>query len=78
MRDRGSAARSARLAEAIVRLANDPSLRAHLGGAGRRRIAEHFALDRSIEAYDSLYRALQSGIAPGDIREVRVTDWLRT
>jgi glycosyltransferase involved in cell wall biosynthesis len=65
------------LAEAIVRLANDPPLRARLGDAGRRRMAEHFALDRSIGAYDALYRALQSGVAPGDIREVRVTDWLR-
>jgi glycosyltransferase involved in cell wall biosynthesis len=67
-----------RLAEAIVRVANDPSLRARLGDAGRHRMAEHFALDRSISAYDALYRALQSGREPGDIREVRVTDWLRT
>lgn len=66
-----------RLAEAIVRLANDPSLRAQLGNAGRRRMAEHFALERSIAAYDALYRALQSGRAPGDVREVRITDWLR-
>ena len=58
----------ARLADAIVRLANDPSLRARFGSAGRRRMAEHFALDRSIGAYDVLYRALQSGVAPGDIR----------
>ena len=68
----------ARLAEAIVRLANDPALRARLGDAGRRRMTAHFALERSIEAYDALYRALQSGIAPGDIPEVRVTGWLRT
>jgi glycosyltransferase involved in cell wall biosynthesis len=65
-----------RLADAIVRLANDPSLRASFGSAGRRRMAEHFALERSIGAYDTLYRALQSGVAPEDIREVRVTDWL--
>jgi glycosyltransferase involved in cell wall biosynthesis len=65
------------LADAIVRLANDPPLRARLGDAGRRRMAEHFSLDRSIGAYDALYRALQSGVAPGDIREVRVTGWLR-
>ncbi len=66
------------LADAIVRLANEPSLRASFGPAGRRRIAEHFALDRSIGAYDAFYRALQSGVAPEDIREVRVTDWLRS
>jgi len=66
----------ARLAGAIVQLAVDPSLRARLGGAARRRTSEHFALDRAIAAYDALYRALQSGIAPGDVREVRVTDWL--
>jgi hypothetical protein len=39
-------------------------------------MAEHFALKRSIGAYDTLYRALQLGVAPEDIREVRVTDWL--
>jgi len=68
----------ARLAEAIVRLANDPALQTRLGDAGRRRTADHFALGRSIEAYDALYRALRSGIAPEDIPEVRVTGWLRT
>jgi hypothetical protein len=41
-------------------------------------MAEHFALDRSVAAYDALYRALQSGAPPKDIQQVRVTDWLRT
>ena len=67
----------ARLADAIVRLANDPSLRTGFGSAGRRRVAEHFALDRSIQSYDALYRALLAGTAPENIPQVRVTDWLR-
>ncbi len=67
----------ARLADAIVRLANDPSLRIGFGSAGRRRVVEHFALDRSIQSYDALYRALLAGTMPENIPQVRVTDWLR-
>ena len=65
-----------RLAAAIIRLADNPSLRTSFGSAARRRMAEHFALERSIEDYDTLYRALLTGAAPQDIRQVGVTDWL--
>lgn len=65
-----------RLAEAIVRLANEPALREAFGAAARRRMTEHFALARSIEAYDALYRALLAGAAPQDVRQIGVTDWL--
>jgi glycosyltransferase involved in cell wall biosynthesis len=65
-----------RLAAAIVRLAQDPSLRERFGRAGRCRVAEHFALERSIEAYDVLYRALLAGDSPQDIRQIGVTGWI--
>jgi len=59
-----------RLAEAIVRLANDPVLRARMGAAGRHRIEERFAFERCVEAYDELYRALLAGRSPCEIRAV--------
>jgi glycosyltransferase involved in cell wall biosynthesis len=52
---------STRLAEAITYLANDASLRADLGAAGRRRIQEHFSLDHCVDSYDELYRTLLAG-----------------
>ncbi|MEH2526363.1 MULTISPECIES: glycosyltransferase [unclassified Bradyrhizobium] len=52
---------STRLAEAIAHLANDASLRADLGAAGRRRIEEHFSLDHCVNSYDELYRTLLAG-----------------
>ena len=64
------------LAAAIIRLADNPSLRTSFGSAARCRMAEHFALERSIDDYDALYRALLTGAAPQDIRQVGVTDWL--
>lgn len=54
----------ARLARALVRLANDANLRATFGQAGRKRIADVFSLDRCIRQYDALYRALLAGRAP--------------
>ncbi len=65
-----------RLAAAIVRLAQDQSLRAGFGNAARDRVAEHFSLERSIKAYDALYRALLEGIPPRDIPQIGVADWL--
>ena len=62
----------AALAEAIVRLAHDPALRARLGAAGRKRIEEHFSLDACIERYEDLYRGLFAGRLPRDILGVRV------
>ena len=64
------------LAAAIVRLAQDRSLRASLGSAARCRAAEHFSLERSIKAYDALYRDLLDGASPQDIQQIGVADWL--
>ncbi len=64
------------LAAAIARLAQDRSLRANLGSAARGRVAAHFALERTIKAYDILYRALLAGASPQDIQQIGVTDWL--
>jgi glycosyltransferase involved in cell wall biosynthesis len=48
-----------RLAQAIVRLASDPALRAEMGAAACRRVNEHFALEPCVKAYDALaYDAL--------------------
>jgi glycosyltransferase involved in cell wall biosynthesis len=47
-----------RLAQAILRLANDSDLRARLGKAAKQRVADHFTLDRCVANYDALYRAL--------------------
>jgi glycosyltransferase involved in cell wall biosynthesis len=63
-----------RLADAIVRLANDPPLRAALGEAARRRIAENFGFEYCVQSYDLLYRALLSGAAPQDVEQIRVRD----
>ncbi len=64
----------ARLAQAIIRLAADPALRAKLGTAGRRRVQEHFALDRCVEAYERLYRELLAGGTPQNVPQLRVAD----
>jgi glycosyltransferase involved in cell wall biosynthesis len=48
----------ARLAEAIVRLANDPALCAELGAAARQRVAKHFSFKQCVSHYDGLYRML--------------------
>lgn len=60
------------LAEAIVRLSNDAVLRAQLGAAGRRRVAEHFTLEQCAERYDILYRGLLQGRLPKDLPEIAV------
>ena len=44
------------LAEAIVSLLEDESLRRQLGGCGRERVAREFAFDRWVEAMRSAYR----------------------
>ena len=63
-----------RLAQALVRLANDPDLRARLGAAARERIGRHFTLDRCVESYDALYRALLAGRPVSDVAQVRVPE----
>ena len=44
------------LAEAIVALLEDESLRRELGECGRRRVEQEFALDRMVEAMRNAYR----------------------
>lgn len=46
------------LAEAILRMLDDPELRARMGAAGRRRVAEKFAWDRVAEAAAHRYAEL--------------------
>jgi glycosyltransferase involved in cell wall biosynthesis len=60
------------LADAIVRLANDASLRAKFGAAARERLIRHFTLERSVELYDALYRTLLEGGRPDGLAELRV------
>ena len=45
------------LTEAIFQIASQPALAAELGQANRQRVAEHFSLERMIQAYAELYRA---------------------
>jgi len=59
-------------AEAIVRLARDPALRACFGAAGLKRIEALFSLDACVAKYEALYRGLLQGKAPRDIPEVRI------
>ena len=42
------------VADALARL-TDPALRARLGAAGSRRVAEHFTLERMWEGTDAVY-----------------------
>lgn len=58
------------LADAIVRLARDPSLRERYGAAGRKRVEELFLLDACVARYEALYRGLMQGKTPHDIPEV--------
>lgn len=45
-------------AEAIVELFSDPDHAEALGQAGRRRVEEHYLLDRTIQRYHQLYQRL--------------------
>lgn len=49
----------AALAAALLRLASDPPLRARLGEAARKLIAERFTLPRMISEYEGAYEALR-------------------
>ena len=46
------------LADALVRLAGDPELRARMGAAGRERTLPRYAVSRLIDDVDALYREL--------------------
>jgi glycosyltransferase involved in cell wall biosynthesis len=63
-----------RLADAILRLAKDPSMRSAFGAAARRRVNEHFTMERCVVAHDQLYRKLLAGGVPGDMAEIAVAE----
>ncbi len=46
------------IGEAVLRLARDHNLRASLGDAGRKRVAEHFSMESCQNAHLELYRTL--------------------
>ena len=46
------------LADRLALLANDPALRARMGGAARTRVLSRYAVDRLVDDVDRLYRAL--------------------
>jgi glycosyltransferase involved in cell wall biosynthesis len=60
------------LAEVIVRLARDASLRERLGTAGRERVTQRFGLEAFIGRHRSLYAALLAGRRPCDVPELAV------
>jgi N-acetyl-alpha-D-glucosaminyl L-malate synthase BshA len=53
------------LARAVESLIADPSLRSRLGGAARRRAAEHFSADAVVSKYERLYRRVCSAPVVG-------------
>ncbi len=58
------------LADAIVRLANNPALCARFGAAGRQRVKKHFTVVAFAERHQALYDALRSGRLPDTVREI--------
>jgi glycosyltransferase involved in cell wall biosynthesis len=57
-----------RLSAAILRLANDPSLRRRLGEVGRQRVRAHFDLDQAAAKLAELYSSLlETGIVPAHL-----------
>jgi glycosyltransferase involved in cell wall biosynthesis len=60
------------LATAILRLAGDPALRAHMGAAGCQRVHEEFGVDHFVRSHAALYAALQAGKRPADVPEIAV------
>lgn len=52
---------AADFAEAVVRLAEDESLRATMGRAAHQRMKERFSLDRMVAAYEKLFLELKDG-----------------
>ena len=49
------------LAQAIARLALDPSLAARMGAASRRHAGQNFSLEACLDKYEATYRALLAG-----------------
>ncbi len=54
------------LADALVRLARSPELRATLGAAGRRTVAERFSIDAMVRRVESVYEEelARAGVRP--------------
>ncbi|MBM3496086.1 MAG: glycosyltransferase family 4 protein, partial [Armatimonadetes bacterium] len=50
------------LADALLRLAMDPSLRARLGEAARLRVRERFSIETLLDRMAELYRATQNSL----------------
>ncbi len=44
------------LAQALIRLANDPALGVRLGAAGRKRAQRQFSIRRNLDAFEDFYR----------------------
>jgi glycosyltransferase involved in cell wall biosynthesis len=64
---------TARLAAAIVRLANDPALRTRFGAAARQRAVDQFSVERFVQSHRRLYDALRAGRPVSDVPDVRVS-----
>jgi glycosyltransferase involved in cell wall biosynthesis len=62
------------LAQAICRLLEKPELAARLGQAARRRVEEHFSIDRMVRQTERLYRSLLERSARGERVSSRVPD----
>ncbi len=62
------------LAGSVMRLLTDHGLKARMAEAGRRRIRDHFSIERTLEKTLAVYRAAQgsapSGAAPVEARRV--------
>jgi glycosyltransferase involved in cell wall biosynthesis len=61
------------LATAIARFASDPDIRRRYGDAARRRVEQRFALQRCVERYEKLYRAM-SEPDPRPVAEILADD----
>jgi glycosyltransferase involved in cell wall biosynthesis len=61
------------LAAALARLASDPDTRRRCGDAARRRVEQQFALERCVERYEKLYRAM-SEPDPQPVAEILTDD----
>jgi len=59
------------LAEAVIRLRDDGGLRATLGAAARRRVGEHFPLERQADEIDGAYESTIARAEAGRWRRVR-------
>jgi len=49
------------MADACVKLLEDPELRTRLGAAARQRVLTYFTVDQAISTFNELYRALAAG-----------------